>query len=190
VKRIFFDLDDTLYKNKKLREDREKAIISFLGEKAEEYKELKKNNNTIKSLEILGISKETFYQIISSVPIELEKDERLIEILGRLFENFELLIISNSPEKIVEEIIKKLGIEKFFSKLITGDKMKKTKPHPTAFEEIKFGDTVVGNNFDKDLKIPKQIGAITILVSESPNSEADFNIHHIYEIDYIKLDKL
>ena len=61
---------------------------------------------------------------------------------------------------------------------------------------IRQGDFCVGNNFEKDLKIPKERGAITILVggeneSESGNgyreecgeSEADYVINNIYELE-------
>ncbi len=187
MRRIFFDLDDTLYKSDELRMRRENAIQKFLEEEGKigEYLFLKKQYNTIRSFEMLGISREKFYEILESVEINIPSDMRIKKILKNLSQKYHLIILSNSSEKLVHEILVQLEIKEFFIKILCGDKISHPKPHPEAFIEVRKDDIFVGNSFNKDLKIPKERGAITILVSESHHPGADFNIKKIYEISEV-----
>ena len=45
------------------------------------------------------------------------------------------------------------------------------------------GDICVGDNFKKDLLVPKNKGAITIHVGSNSNPEAHFSVSTIYEIE-------
>src|SRR3989339_860126 len=140
MSKIIFDLDDTLYVSDELRNNREKVILDYLGDRAGEYFELKKENSTMKSLEILGISSLEFFKLMSNVTINLNQDLKLISLLEKLKEDYKLVILSNSS---------------------------------------KF---CVGNNFKKDLEIPKQKGAITIFVGGF-HKDADKSTKNIYELN-------
>ena len=50
------------------------------------------------------------------------------------------------------------------------------------FEIVEPDDIAVGNNFKKDLLIPKQKGAKTILVSDKEEFEADITIENIHSL--------
>ncbi len=186
MRKIIFDLDDTLYNSRALRAEREKAILEFLGDRKKEYLNLKKNNGTIKTFELMGIEKKKFFEIMDRVLIELEKDFKLIELFQNLKNKFKIIILSNNSYKTVRCTLEKLGINEFVDEFYSSEKIGFFKPSEECFFMINKGDICVGNNFEKDLKIPKKIGALTILLGNS--CDADFNIYSIYELKEL-LDK-
>ncbi len=185
MKKIIFDLDDTLYKSKELRVMREKAILDFLGNRTSEYLELRETHGTIAALEALGISKKQFYEIIEKIPINLNRDEKLIRILEELKRKYLIAIISNNSRKSIKEVIKKLGIENLIDNYFGGDDFKEIKPKNEVFSIVEKEDICIGNNFKKDLEIPKKKGAITILISDKEDCEADFTVPVVYDIKKI-----
>jgi len=185
MKKIIFDLDDTLYKSKELRDMREKAILDFLGNRASEYSELRETHGTIAALEVLGISKKQFYEIIDKIPINLDRDEKLINMLEELKRNHLIIIISNNSRNSIKEVIKKLGIGNFIDSYFGGDDFKAIKPKKEVFSIVEKEDICIGNNFKKDLEIPKKKGAITILISDKEDNEADFTVPVVYDIKKI-----
>jgi len=180
MRQIIFDLDDTLYNNQILRTKREEAIIKFLRNKKDIYLKLKKSNGTVKSLEKLGINKERFFNIINSVPINLKQDSKLIEIFKQIKKNFEIIILSNNSYYCVRESLTQLGIINYVKKIYSGQDFENFKPEKECFFMVNPHDVAVGNDYEKDLEIPKSKGAITIHLGE--NELADFNIKEIYEI--------
>lgn len=182
MKKIIFDLDDTLYVENNLRKKREDAILNFLDNRKEEYFKLKeKKNGTIESFKLMGFSRQDFFKIMENVPIFLKKDNRLIEILNQLKKRYNIYILSNSSEKNVKETLNQLGILNLVNEYYYGEKFYNEKPAKECFFMVESGDICVGNSFKKDLNIPKKMGAITILVG-SQNDEADYCIEEIYDI--------
>lgn len=182
MKKIIFDLDDTLYKSKDLREKRENTLVNHLGEKAKKYLELKKINSTLKSLELVGISKKEFYEIIGEVPIELQIDNKLKEILFSIKKDYKIIILSNISSNCIKKTLNALGILDLVDEYFGGDNFQGLKPSKENFFMVEKGDICVGNDFDKDLRIPKEKGAVTILISEKIHPEADLTIRCIYEL--------
>ncbi|MDP2924908.1 MAG: HAD hydrolase-like protein [Nanoarchaeota archaeon] len=186
MKQIIFDLDDTLYKDKRLREKREKAIIKFLGEKFNEYKILKKEFHTIECFEKLGYSRKDFFNIIDKVEINLKNDLKLQKILLKLHKRYRLIVLSNVSNYVVEKTLDKLGILFLIDEYYGGDDFSYSKPHKDCFFMISKGDIAIGNNFKKDIEIPKMLGALTILISKSNEIfSADHIIKSIYDINKI-----
>ena len=183
--KIIFDLDDTLYSSKELREKRERKILEFLGNRSEEFLELRKSNTTIGSLSKLGINKETFFKIMEEVPINLNKDEKLIGILKNLKERHKLIVLSSISYSCVKKSLEQLGIIDLIDKFYGGDNFLTSKPSEEIFSIVEKGDICVGNNFNKDLLIPKKKGAVTILVSDKENPSPDFTIKSIYNIEEV-----
>jgi len=184
MRAIIFDLDDTLYDNKDLRIAREKAILDFLGNKKWKYKELKENYSTLESLKRLGFEKSHFFRLMDKIPITLEKDPRLIKMFKKLKERFKMIVLSNVSAFCVEETLRRLGILEMVNEYYSGEDFKNQKPAKECFCIVKRGDICVGNNFKKDLEVPKQKGAITILVGEEEQN-ADFRIDNIYELESV-----
>jgi len=190
MKKIIFDLDDTLYINKELRKKREKAILEFLGKKSRKYKKLKREGyGTIEAFKKLGFERQEFFKIIKKVPIKLEKDWKLRLIIKKIKKRYELIVLSNSPRFCVKKTLKELGIIDLFDKYYCGEDFLYEKPHELCFFMIKKEDICVGNNFKKDLEVPKKLGAITILIGKEENGLADYEINKIYQIKKI-LEKI
>ena len=192
MKSIIFDLDDTLYVDKELRAERESAILKFLGNRKKEYYELKKEFSTLNSLNKLGISKKDFVNIMGSVPININRDDRLIKLFSELKEKYKIIVLSNNSEFSVKVSLEKIGILEFVDKYYSAEFFKEFKPAEECFFMIQEGDIAVGNNFEKDLKVPKQKRAVTILVSDKNGFGEDFAISDIYELKEVlnRLDNL
>jgi FMN phosphatase YigB (HAD superfamily) len=183
MKKIIFDLDDTLYIDKELREKREKAILEFLGNKSRAYKKLKKEGSgTIEAFKKLGFERREFFNIIKKIPIELEKDWRLRLIIKKIKKKYKLIVLSNSPGFCVKKTLKKLGIIDLFDGYYSGEDFFYEKPHESCFFMIEKEDICVGNNFKKDLEVPKKLGAVTILICKDEKGLADYEINHIYDL--------
>jgi len=185
MKKIIFDLDDTLYKDKSLRGEREKAIIKALKGKTKKYRELRKTCSTIESLEKLGVSRKEFYEIMGKVPIKLKKDKELREFITELESKYKLVVLTNSPSWCAKKILTQLGILNLIDKIYGGDCFKEAKPSEECFFMVNKGDICVGNNFKKDLSVPQKKGAVTVLISEEDSADSDFNIRNIYELSRV-----
>ena len=183
--KIIFDLDDTLYCSKELRLKRDKVIFDFLGPKINEYLLLKKSKGTIESFKEMGINKKEFFKIINKVPINVQEDKKLIDMLSEIGKRYELIVLSNNSEYSVGETLEKLGILHLIKNYYNGEYFENEKPHEECFFMVEKGDICVGNSFRKDLEIPKKLGAITILVSKNKHPESDFTISNIYELDSV-----
>lgn len=189
MKQIIFDLDDTLYDNSLLRKKREEAILEFLGDKKEDYLELKKGYGTMESLSMLGFTKKDFFKLMNSVPIDLEKDLGLIALFEKIKKDFKIIILSNSSDLCIKESLKKLGIFDFIDVYYSSEHFENFKPCIECFFMVQKGDICIGNNFKKDLEIPKKLGAITILIGNSNDISADYNLENIYQLENI-IEKL
>jgi FMN phosphatase YigB (HAD superfamily) len=183
MRKIVFDLDDTLYKDEGLRRQREKAILDFLKEKKFYYLALRRRFSTIESLEKLGVSKYQFFSLMNKIPVNLKEDEKLIKILKQLREDYELVVLSNNSRFVIEQTLTKLGVLRLFDENYSGQDFGLVKPAEECFFMVRKKDVCVGNNFKKDLEVPKRIGATTVLVSRSSREKrADFNIRSVYAL--------
>jgi FMN phosphatase YigB (HAD superfamily) len=180
--KLIFDLDDTLYKNEELREAREKAIHKYLKDKLPEFLELKKEYGTINSFKKMGIRREIFFEIMESVPIILKEDKELMNILKKLKESYKIFVLSNISSLCVKKTLESLGILHLIDEYYGGDNFVTNKPSKETFSMVEKGDICIGNNFKKDLEIPKEKGAIAILISQNSCSKADYTIKNIYEL--------
>lgn len=185
--KIIFDLDDTLYVSPELRQKRDEIILNFLGNKKDKFFELRKSHGTIGSFIKLGIGREKFFELMNKTPINLERNEKLVNILKNLEKNYSIIVLSNSPAMCVKITLEKLGIIEIVNKFYSAEDFLNSKPAEECFFMVEPGDICVGNSFRKDLMIPKQKGAKTIFVG-GKHPEADFNIDNIHEIEKILLN--
>jgi len=182
MRSIIFDLDDTLYVNKDVRAARDIEIMNLILDRKEEFFAHKKSYTTTDSLLKMGISREKFLSALAKAPINLERDERLFEILDGLAKEYNLIVISNSPRFCVKETLYQLGVLHFFSEYYGADSFSASKPDLECFSLVKAGDICVGDDFKKDLKVPKEKGAFTILVG-SDEGNPDYRIQSIYDLE-------
>jgi len=183
-RKIIFDLDETLYVDNSLRQRREQAILEFLGDKSKTYLELKKSRGTIASLSEMGISKEVFYNIIEKVEINLKKDKKLRKIIKNLKEKFEIIVLSNVSKNLVKKTLGIIGIIDLIDNYYGADCFSRQKPCTECFSMVKKGDICIGNNYEKDLEVPRSIGAITILIGKD-DKRPDFCAKGIHKIEKI-----
>jgi len=183
-RKIIFDLDETLYADSSLRQRREQAILEFLGDKSEVYLELKKSKGTIASLNEMGISKEVFYNIIEKVEINLKKDKKLRKMIKNLKKKFEVIVLSNVSKNLVKETLEKIGIIDLIDNYYGADCFSQQKPSVECFFMVERGDVCIGNNYEKDLEVPKSRGAITILIGKD-DKRSDFCGKSIYDIERV-----
>ncbi|MBU2540410.1 MAG: HAD family hydrolase [Candidatus Omnitrophica bacterium] len=70
----------------------------------------------------------------------LPKKSRLFsgvrKLLGRLSSRYHLAVASNRPTRFSKIILKALNINKYFSFLLCGDRLKRGKPHPEILRKI------------------------------------------------------
>lgn len=183
-RKIIFDLDETLYIDSSLRQRREQAILEFLGDKSKAYLELKKSKGTIASLSEMGISKEVFYNIIEKVEINLKKDKKLRKIIKNLKEKFEIIVLSNVSKNLIKKTLGIIGIIDLIDNYYGADCFSQQKPSAECFFMVEREDICIGNNYEKDLEVPKSRGAITILIGKA-DKRPDFCGKSIYDIKRI-----
>lgn len=185
MRKIIFDLDGTLYTSKELWNNREKDILNLVGDKVDSYRGLRKTNTTTQSLLRLGIKREEFFNTLAGVDIPLKKDEKLRNLLLKIKETYKIIVLSNVPSVAVKKTLEKLGVLDLIDLFYGAENFKNSKPAEECFFMVDKGDICVGNNFKKDLLVPKNKGAVTIYVGSNPNYQSHFNIRTIYELEEV-----
>lgn len=120
------------------------------------------------------------------------------DILKRLSHHYKIGLVSDtesSPESSVRKALSKLGIESFFSAIVTSTSIGITKPHPDIFREAlnRLGvapqeAVMVGNDPSRDILGAKQVGLITILYRSSSyyqkgaEKSADYYVDSLEEL--------
>ena len=212
IKAIFFDVGDTLYHNPEFRDAQSKQPIKQLSEARgityEEAKALfKKTREELKNrlpyvtkvavMGELGISRLEMHRYMARLnPKEfLQPDKRLGEILKRLGRRYELGIITNVLEELLDKVLDALGIDKsVFRYVVSVDNTKNSKPHEEPFLKalelagVKAEECIyVGDSLGKDIAPAKRIGMKTIWISggqELPEDvSVDASISSIYEVE-------
>jgi FMN phosphatase YigB (HAD superfamily) len=96
--------------------------------------------------------------------------------------------MTEDPEETTKAKLMKLGMTGFFDLIITSDQIGKMKPDKAYFDTIcKQLDVtpreciVVGDNYDKDLSLPHQDGALTVEFGGA-TGKADHTIHDHEEL--------
>ena len=131
----------------------------------------------------------------------VDKKDGLVELLEYLKkEDIECVVASSSYRKMVEKLTERLGVRKYFKKVVGGDEVPTAKPDPAIFEKA-FAKTVLQNKDEalilEDSKngilAANGAGISVLLVPDliEPDSEMKEksvaqkeNLHQV--IDYIK----
>lgn len=185
IKKIIFDVDDTLIMN-------ERSAIEDYQKIFEKYGETSDQNKALELYKCIGeyelntssYQKDTLLAFINNYfnrnyPIEFIDDiidtvsswyskasPELIDALEYLSEKYELYILSNW---FIESQIKRLeqaGIKKYFNEFVGASEF--VKPDPRSFEYF-FNDckpsecVMIGDRFDIDIDTPNNLGMKTIL---------------------------
>ena len=209
VKRIIFDLDETLipwdkqwdiavketldefgidYDFKSL-EDYQKAIVKY------ETEEKRYSIDRLVSFfsDYLGIqlSSEFFNRWIDKLSVLVpEKDEKLISMLSRLSKKYSLVVATNWFKRQQVSKLKLCGLLDFFDEVITGEDFD-IKPSTQMFNYYKQGYddsevVMVGDKYESDIKGANDAGLHGYLIttdSKYTSNDNDTVIKNIYELE-------
>ena len=180
IKRIIFDIDDTLmpfpkqfeegYKNvlKKYNLEIEpKKLYNIIGEyetsgkyKYYDKEELIKLLNKRLNMNLDDNFVDDFFEMYNALITPIPKD--VVDTLGYLKSKYELVTLSNWFTNSQEARLKKAGILKYFDK-VYGTDIVPMKPSKESYMSV-IGNNkieecaIVGDNFDMDIKVPIEIG--------------------------------
>ena len=204
---IVFDVDGVLGNFEILKEKRDVAhITAVANNNLFSFQEAKKlfittreklravdQFSTIDTMFHLGISKEEFYNIMNSVPIEggISCNPNAKTILQYLSKNCTLVALTNTPYLANIETLDYLRLLEYFDKVYSIDKYNFIKPSVEIFERIKmdFGAEQgysIGDNAHKDLLPAKEAGFKTILFGDKKKvSGVDYKIDDLAKLKEI-----
>ncbi len=107
--------------------------------------------------------------------------------LESLHRNYKLFVISEDEKNLLEKKISRLGWNKYFQLVISSHDAGTMKPSKRYYELLKEKTNidfknfaVVGDSFEKDLKIPKELGMMTIMFGEGQG--ADLSIKDLSQL--------
>ena len=202
---IVIDLDNTLYQKKsELLDEVGKNIDRFISEEFRMDKEdttnyrkelLHKYGTTLKGLMMeKEVDPEKYLKFVHNINVEdfLERDEELINVLSGIKQ--EKIIFTNSPREYALNVLKVLGVEKFFSNIVDIRYLDFIpKPNERAFKKlleqgIKPEESMIFDDYEHNLKPAKELGMTTVLVGNVDGSKfpyVDYYINKITEIEGI-----
>ncbi|MBI2583511.1 MAG: HAD-IA family hydrolase [Candidatus Aenigmarchaeota archaeon] len=144
----------------------------------------------------LGFSRETMQKCMeeSNLPDVLHYDEKLVEMFRKL-ESYRHILVTGNTRRLSVEIIKRLGIEGRFERMITSDDVRNGKPHPESYERLIECTSIpaanhvwVDDRLDHVL-VAKGFGIKTVLVGGVPTDKTDIWVPKVYDVPQ-KLDEL
>lgn len=183
IKKLIFDLDNTLI----IWKDEYSLELKYLLEEYKVDTDYKKVDKIIDDLEYKHdtISKEILLNDINnnlnlnldiSFIDELEKrqsklsfvNNELIDVLDYLSKKYELVILSNYFTNIQKNRLKNAKIDKYFTKVLGGDKIK-LKPRPEAFLKAVYPNEIfeclmIGDSLKMDIEGALNVGLKVIAV--------------------------
>ncbi len=178
IKKIIFDLDDTLIDfDDKLthaldirayhisNEEYQKILeLLFTYEQRHDQYDYSTMYEEINEVLKNKIKKEEFFKILNDAKklVPKKKDKKLISILEYLSSKYELVVLTNFFTEIQAARLAKYGILKYFSEVIGGD-IAKCKPHFRSYALAcgfcKFEECLmIGDNLELDVKKPIEYG--------------------------------
>lgn len=197
IKRIIFDIDNTLIINKKefvnyyrsLFEDNSMERVLKLNAIIDEYDDIEDIYSEEQLLKFINKKMNTNYDIsfVKKI-IQLVGETWISKIDTSVFEylskKYELYALTNWFTAAQVNRLKKSGIYKYFTKVIGADMVNK-KPNKEAYlmasNNLNMDECVfIGDNPPKDLDIPYEMGARVIF----------FNTENKYDRDYETINDL
>lgn len=202
LKAVGFDVDGTLYSipdvmsieiSREVTQMAARILGRDVDEFAEEYVQkrdhLRSNTMTLNSY---GLDGEKIFQgVVDNFPMEkyVSRDEKLIKIIARLKEKYQLFIITNGSAKQVDRKLKLIGLDKNdFNPRIYCYDQGWLKPDPAPFLaaleslELQAAECVyIGDREDIDIESAQAVGMKTIYI-RGESKLADSYCDTVYDI--------
>ncbi len=212
IKAIIFDADDTLYATGEAAKKAEILSMDFFARqknlnKEELYKEflqivekIKKSSDPLHrhrrySYAILA-KKHGLENVEEAYRIFFDEVIRQIKIMPGLHYAMQKLspykkaVVSQDFKEQIKRKLKNFKLNRYFNAVITCDDVKVMKPNKkyylTAFKRLKVRPEeciAIGDDYERDLRIPKSLGCTTIIYGSNSNADYCFS-------DYRKLPAL
>lgn len=190
IKVLIFDLDGTLYEEKRLLKLYKLVSISILSEfmgidqkeakrrLKEEKERLEKNLGykpsfayTLKALGVPTSFRNSKFDELIKPELFLKRDGKLRKFLVGLKDKFKLAVVTNNTRHITEKILRILGIGKCFDYILTITETERIKPDPELYRKVmkKFRAKseeclVIGDRYPLDLKPAEELGMSTLKI--------------------------
>ncbi|MEM2865606.1 MAG: HAD family hydrolase [Candidatus Hadarchaeales archaeon] len=139
VKAVLFDLDGVLVDSLDVwYRSMNETLSKFGRERVGKGEYLKRywGFSLSKNFERLGLGREAVDYCLSRYEHHLEEIQPFPETREVLEElrrrRFKLALVTNTPSRMVQRLLSKLNLREFFHAVITGDDVRKAKPHPDA----------------------------------------------------------
>ena len=205
IKRIIFDIDNTLiifkdefinsyadiFPDKDLKKAKEVYdALEFYEDEEEIYNEeamLKFLNRKLNYNFDINMVKKINEEVAEKWVNEPDKD--MIDTFKYLKEKYEIYALTNWFTKPQKRRLEKIGILKYFDKVI-GTDMVKIKPNKEAYLMASEGQKIeeclfIGDSPKKDLDVPYQMGAKVICFNNADNNTNYQSIEEIKELKNI-----
>lgn len=185
IKRIIFDIDDTLIENKPsfaltykyIFKDKSEKKAQELYDILEYYEKEEDTYDEVKMLNFINRKLNTNYDITFVKRLNEEisqkwinKDNSIIDTIKYLAQKYELYALTNWFTKSQEKRLEKSGLLKYFKKVIGTDQTK-IKPNQEPFQKASENQKIeeclfIGDNPKKDLDTPYKMGAQVIFLDK------------------------
>jgi putative hydrolase of the HAD superfamily len=208
---VGFDLDQTLYpRNYKIDNIISENIARKVLEKKqgvyrfnefifffeEEYRKIGSRTQILKNLGYLD-AEDIMQASLESPSILnlLKKDKKLVSLLRKIKEKYEIFLVTASPKELAIKKLCKIGIDPcLFNISIFGDTLNAGKKLDGSIFRYFLGKSnhlpeqhvYVGDSLNADIIPAKSLGMKTVAVGEEM-PEADFSIKKIYSLENILL---
>jgi beta-phosphoglucomutase family hydrolase len=109
---------------------------SFVGTNSYYMWEVIKNKCNLAQTveELVQNDRDRYFNDLVSEKCETEMITGVTELIKDLYENgLSLAVASSSPLDVIETVVKKFNIDKYFKILVTGDYVERSKPEPDIF---------------------------------------------------------
>jgi len=207
IKAIIFDMDGVIIDSEPIHIKLEEELFKSLGVEISEdehltfvgtssyymWRKIKERFNLSQSVEeLVEVDRKRYLEHVLKTG-EIIPIEGITETVKKLFEKeYKLAVASSSPIDVIELVVKKLGIDKCFEVLVSGDYVKNSKPAPDIFLytadklKVKPHECVVIEDSYNGVYGAKKAG-MKVIGFKNPNSgnqdlsEADFIISSLGE---------
>lgn len=207
-KLMIFDVDGVLGDFTQLKLLRDQAHIEAIARKHQItmnqarilfYNTKEKNKAvgkaaTMYTMLSLGITKEEFYAVMNSVPIEgnIVPTKDVQQVIKTLALNNILVALTNTPYDATIKTLNYLEVLPCFKKVYTPDRYNYIKPSTEIFKQILSEHNFqphlsisIGDSIEKDLKPAKNIGIKTVLFSQKLQATVDDAYYTICELNQL-----
>ncbi|MEM3364236.1 MAG: HAD family phosphatase [Candidatus Micrarchaeia archaeon] len=205
ISAILFDMDGVVSNTEPAHEKADSMILSEYGVRLDsrwkQIKGMKELDVYKKAIEMYNIKGATPEEILlkkikmfANFTDDIRLFSGLHSALGRLKGKYRVALVSSSPKQIVDIVVKRFELEKYFERIITGDDVVKGKPDPEPYLKAaeKMGvspaECVVVEDSINGIKSAKAAGMKCIAITNSfPHEElvkagADAVINVIVEL--------